>query len=300
MSPTVEVAEQTIDETGSRLSDLLVLIKPKIATMVVLATAVGYHLGSTSFVLLPLLHTLIGVLLAAAGASTLNMVWERDLDRRMDRTRNRPLPSGRMGTTETLLIGLALGLGGVAYLIATVNPLTAGLTAFTLAGYLLAYTPLKTRTSLCTVVGAVPGALPPVIGWAAASGQIGAGGWALFAILFLWQIPHFLAIAWIYREDYRKAGMPMLPVLDPHGVATGRQMALYSCAMIMASLTPSLVGVGGELYFIGALLLGLGFLASVLRFSIRPLTCRARQVFVLSLIYVPLLLGLLAFDKQIP
>ncbi len=296
MSPTAEIAEPL--DRASRLTDLITIAKPRIALMVALSTGAGYYLASPTFKLMPLLHTLLGVLLAAAGSSALNMVWERDLDARMNRTRERPLPSGRMTPRDVMLLGLLLSTVGSVYLWLAVGPLCAVLTVGTVLGYALVYTPLKTRTSLCTVVGAIPGALPPVIGWAAAQGQLGIGGWALFAIIFLWQIPHFLAIAWIYREDYRAAGMPMLPVLDPKGQVTGRQMVLYCIALIIASLTPGLVGLGGELYFIGALLLGLAFTATALRFSLSPMTATARTVFIFSLIYLPALLALLALDKQ--
>jgi protoheme IX farnesyltransferase len=235
----------------------------------------------------------VGTLLSSAGAAALNMVLERDADAKMERTKDRPLPAGRLSPGEALAFGTLLSAGGVAYLAAAVNLLTAGLAAAALASYLGLYTPLKRRTSLCTLVGAIPGALPPVMGWAAARGTLDVGAAALFLILFFWQLPHFLALAWMYREDYARAGQPMLPVAEPDGASTGRQVVLQTLALVVASSLPAGLGLAGPGYLAAALALGAGFLGFGIAFSTLRSRERAWRLFMASVTYLPLLLGAL-------
>ncbi|MBI1722429.1 MAG: protoheme IX farnesyltransferase [Gemmatimonadetes bacterium] len=275
----------------ARLADFLALTKPRITLLVVLTTSVGFlaAAGSSADLVL-LVHTLAGTALVAAAASALNQVAEREADAEMRRTARRPLPAGRLATGEAAVFGAALALSGALYLAAAVNPLASALAVLTAASYLLLYTPLKKVTSLATVVGAVPGAMPPMIGWAAARGTLGVEAWILFAIVFFWQMPHFLAIAAIYRHDYQRAGFRVLPVVDPAGASTGRQSALYGLALIPISLLPSFVGLAGPGYFFAALLLGIGFVLLSVRLALDPSSLgKARSLFRFSLIYLPLL-----------
>jgi protoheme IX farnesyltransferase len=220
-------------------------------------------------------------------------VAERRLDARMERTRNRPLPAGRMGVAEATVFGVALSAAGVAWLAVAVNLLTAAISAATIVSYLGIYTPLKTRTSLCTIVGAVPGALPPVMGWAAARGSLDMGALVLFMILFFWQLPHFIALAWMYREDYAKGGFPMLTVEDPTGASAGRQGVLQTLALLVVSLLPIGFGMAGEGYLVAALVLGTGFLGFGVAFAVERSRARASRLFLASVAYLPLLLGAL-------
>jgi heme o synthase len=281
-----------------RWADYVALAKPRVSIMVLLTVATGYLLGTAGAPdWAALVHTLVGTALVAAGASAWNQVLERDTDTLMRRTEGRPLPSGRLQPAEVAVLGTALAVGGVAYLAAALGqPVAALVAGVTFLGYVGLYTPLKRKTSLNTLVGAVPGALPPVIGWAAARGSLGVEGLALFLILFLWQVPHFLAIAWIYRDEYGRAGLCMLPVMDRGGSMTGRQMVGYCLALVPASLTPLVCGRAGLLYLGGALLLGVGFLTFALAFLQRPSLRRARGVLRASLVYLPLLLSLLLLD----
>jgi protoheme IX farnesyltransferase len=236
-------------------------------------------------------HALVGAALVAAGASALNQLMERDIDARMQRTKERPLPAGRLQPGEVLIFGLASVLGGVAYLALTLAHLLAAIVAaLTFLIYLFAYTPLKRRTPLNTVVGAISGALPPVIGWTAVCGSVSAETVCLFAVLFLWQVPHFLAIAWIYRADYCRAGLCMLPSVDPTGSITGRQMIGYCLALLAASLTLFVIGRAGLVYLASALFLGIGLLLCAVGFALRPSLARARTVLRASLVYLPALL----------
>jgi protoheme IX farnesyltransferase len=266
--------------------------------MALLTVAAGVWLaagGSPDWAILG--HTLFGAALVAAGSSALNQFWERDIDALMQRTENRPLPAGRLSPLEVLCVGTLLSAGGVLYLaLALKSPLAAAIAAMTLVSYVFIYTPLKRITSLNTLIGAVSGALPPVIGWAAVRGSIDPEIMAVFTIMFLWQVPHFLAIAWIYREDYNRAGLCMLPVLDRDGSMSGRQMTGYCLALIPVSLTPLVVGHAGPVYLIGALFLGAGFLASALAFAHAQSPRRARGVLRASLVYLPAILGLLLID----
>lgn len=283
----------------SRLADFVELTKPRIAIMVLFTVAAGFLLAKPATPdLTQLLHTLFGTALVASGASALNQLLERQSDSLMRRTEQRPLPTGRLGFWETLLFGWVLGLGGAAYLAFLVQSwLPAALAAITFVSYVFVYTPLKRLTTLNTLVGAIPGAMPPVIGWTAASGRLDPEALILFLILFLWQVPHFLAIAWIYREDYARAGLRMLPVVDREGRATGRQMVIYSLALLPVSLSVVMFSQGGWLYSLGALVLGLGFTRAALRFASDKSTPQARRVLHASLIYLPAMLGMLLLEN---
>jgi protoheme IX farnesyltransferase len=287
----------TLAASPSRLGVFLELTKPRITALVLVTAAVGYAVGAGrgldpfAFVAL-----LAGTAMVAGGASALNQYSERELDARMERTRRRPLPSGRVAPGEALGFGLAISIGGLAVL-AAINPLTALLGAVALTSYALLYTPLKRVTSLCTVVGAVPGAIPPLMGWAAARGSLSAGAWALFGILFLWQLPHFLAIGWMYREDYARGGFPMLTVTDPDGASTGRQMMLYSAALVPVTLLAGALASAGVGYLLGALALGILFFAGSARFFRKPSLAAARLLFLVSILYLPIVLGLMVFDR---
>jgi protoheme IX farnesyltransferase len=279
-------------------ADFVALTKPRVVLMVLVTTLMGYDVALTGPAdYLRMIHLLIGSLLAAGGTLALNQYRERDLDARMDRTRARPLPAGRLQPLEAWLFGVTLTLVGTAYLAALVNPLVALVTLATTILYLFAYTPLKRRTPLCTLVGAVAGALPPVAGWAAARGDVAPGAWVLFAILFLWQLPHTLAIARLYRDDYARAGVRVLPVVDPDGASTERQVVLACVALVSVSLLPAVAGWTGPIYLAGALVLGLAFSAVGVEQALVPSPRAARHVLLVSLIYLPLLLGLMAFDR---
>lgn len=282
------------------LGILAELTKARLTALVLITTVTGFFVGSTeSSHWLVGVHVLLGTGLLAAGAAALNEWWERDLDRLMLRTAIRPLPSGQMEPWVALVLGLTAALGGVAYLAVVVNGLTAGLGALALVSYVLVYTPLKRRTTLNTLVGAVPGALPPLMGWTAARGELGIGGLALFGILFWWQIPHFMAIAWLYRDQYARAGFRMLPVVDPHGRVTAGAAVVTSLLLWVTSLVPVAVGVSGLLYGLGALALGLMFLWASIAFARRMQQVQARLLFFASIVYLPLLLGLLMLDTAL-
>jgi protoheme IX farnesyltransferase len=276
----------------------LELTKPRITQLVLLTAAAGFYLGGGGAVdLLLLLHTLVGTALVAAGTNAFNQLRERDLDARMHRTRGRPLPSGRVSPRAAGVFAAVISFAGVVYLALAVNLLTAGLAALTLASYVLLYTPLKTKTSLNTLIGAVPGALPIVGGWTAAGGALGPAVLALFWILFLWQLPHFLALSWIYREDYRRGGFAMLAVEDPDGRQTGSMALLYAVALVPVSLLPTILGVTGARYFFGALLLGVAYTVAAAAMTRAVTTVRAWRVFLVSVVYLPALLTLMVLDK---
>jgi protoheme IX farnesyltransferase len=298
MNPTLEAVQTPVvpvTVSRSRAADFMTLTKPGITVMVAITAAVGFYVASQSgFDWRLFLHLTIGTLLSSAGASALNMLMERKLDALMDRTKGRPLPSGRMSATEAALFGGLLSAAGLAWLAVEVNLLTAGLSAATMFSYLALYTPLKTKSSVCTLVGAIPGALPPVMGWAAARGSLEMGGWILFLILFFWQLPHFLALAWMYREDYARAGFPMLPVEEPTGASTGRQVVLQTLALLVVSFLPYGFDLAGEGYLVASLLLGTGFLGFGVAFAALRTRERASRLFLASIAYLPLLLGALA------
>jgi protoheme IX farnesyltransferase len=284
--------------TRSTLYDYLELTKPRITLMVMLTALVGFVMASPRDVDgAALAAALLGTGLVAAGASCLNMLIERDIDARMLRTSQRPLPAGRLRPAEALAFGLGITAAGLVQLGWMSGGLAAAVAAVTWASYLFLYTPLKPRTSLSTVVGAFPGALPPVIGWVAARGTLDGGAFVLFAILFLWQIPHFLAIAWIYREDYARGGLPMLPVLDPEGRMTGRQAVANTIALALISLTPAVAGMTGRVYLVGAASLGLGFTALAVHAAVARTTTAARRLFLASLVYLTGLCTLLLVDR---
>lgn len=284
----------------TRLADYVELTKPRITLLVVITSLIGFFMGSASSGLqwIRLLHTLAATALVASGASTLNMYLERDLDRLMRRTANRPLPAGRVAPVRALAFGVLLSIAGVLYLTLATNLLAGALAAATVLSYVFCYTPLKRTSTLSTVVGAVPGALPPVGGWAAATGGITPAAFILFAIVFIWQLPHFLAIGRLYREDYARAGYPMLPVLDREGKTTGRHMVLWSLALIPVTLATTLLGLTGALYSIGALLLGLWFADASRRFLAQGTDKAARRLFFVSVAYLPLLWALMVLDKS--
>jgi protoheme IX farnesyltransferase len=283
---------------GHRLLDFLSLAKPRLNLLVLLTTLGGLYIAAPGGVGAALVfHTMLGTALVAGGAAALNQVWERDTDRLMRRTSRRPIASRRLRATEGAWFGILLGAGGIAELIVAVNITAAWVAAVTLISYVLFYTPLKTRSSLSTLVGAVPGALPPVIGWAAATGNIGLPAAVLFGIVFFWQMPHFLAIAWMYREDYARAGIPMLPVLDPDGHRTGRQALQYTLALGPVSLMPVLVGIAGAPYAATAVLLWAAMLWGSARFARHRSNEHARGLFALSLAYLSLLWGALIVDR---
>lgn len=267
--------------------------------MLVLVTALaGMYLASPEGVAFPvLLHALVGTALVAGGAAAFNQAWERHTDALMGRTRQRPIPAGRLASTESLWFASGLSVVGLLELAIFVNLLSAGVAALTLGTYVLAYTPLKRRTSLSTLVGAIPGALPPVIGWAAATGNITLPAIVLFGIVFLWQMPHFLAIAWLYRDEYAAAGIPLLPVLEPDGRRTGRQALLYAAALWPVSLLPTLVGLAGGAYIGIATVLGGILIVLSARFARERSMRSARRLFLFSIIYLPLLWGSLVADR---
>ncbi len=299
MIPPGEAAVGTLVRARRRaLVDFVALTKPRVIVMILVTTLVGYYVGLVGAPDWPrLVHVLIGTLLAAAGSMALNQYLERDTDSRMVRTRTRPLPDGRLQPPDALAFGILLAVGGVAYLVALVGTRAAAVTAATVVLYVLAYTPLKRRSPICTLVGAIPGALPPVIGWVAGRDELGAGAWVLFGILFLWQLPHTLAIGRLYREDYARAGLRVLAVLDVEGGRTERQIARSSIALLVVSLFPVVVGMAGPLYLAGALALGVMMLALGARAMRAPSRAAARRVLYGSLLYLPALLALLAVDK---
>ncbi len=292
-------AVQTRPRASAAAGDLMELVKARLSVLTVATAMAGFALGvRDTWTWLLLASTLVGTALSAAGAAALNQWWERDLDARMKRTQDRPLPAGRMNASDALLTGTVLSLSGVLCLALFANLLAAGLAAATIISYIFIYTPLKRVTSLNTIIGAVPGALPPLIGWTAARGSINAEGLTLFAILFLWQMPHFLAIAWLYRADYAQAGFKMLSENDETGAVTGRQAFIYALALLAVSLLPSVFFDYSAIYFYGALLLGAGFASMAANFAVSGGSIpAARWLFLGSIAYLPLLLGLMVLAR---
>ena len=283
---------------GTRSRDFVALAKPRLNMLVVASTLVGYAMADGEPLgMLAVCGLLLGTGLVAGGASSFNQVIERDLDALMRRTRMRPLPSQRLQPLEGLLFGTVITLAGVLLIVGSSNLLAGAVALATLVTYVAIYTPLKKRTSLGTVIGAIPGALPPIIGWAAVANELSLKAWVLFGIMFLWQLPHFLAIAWIYRDDYARAGFPLLPVIEPDGRSTGRQSVVYAAALVPLSLAPTLMHMAGVVYFTGALTLGLGFLWLTFRFARTRSMKDARQAFFGSLVYLPVLWILMIADK---
>lgn len=281
-----------------RLAAFLELTKPRITFLIVLTSAAGFALGSSAQIdYVAMGRAMLGIALLSSGIATLNQYMERDLDALMRRTANRPLPSGKLMPWEALVFGVGLTVFAEVYLAVLVNPLSALLGLTVISGYLFAYTPLKTKTSLSTLVGAFPGAVPPLIGWAAVRGDIGIEAWVLFAILFLWQFPHFLAIAWMYREDYSRAGILMLPVVEPDGRVTAQQIVVYTLLLLPVSLLPTALGTSGKVYLYGAIILGLLFLYSSVRAALSKSRQEARRLLLASVIYLPLLFILMVLDR---
>jgi protoheme IX farnesyltransferase len=277
--------------------DYFALTKPRLNLLVVLTSAAGYYLGApVAPSWLAMAPAVAGTALVAGGAAVLNQVYERDTDALMRRTRLRPLPDGRIQPEEARVFGASLAVAGLVLLAFTANATAAALAATTLVIYLVIYTPMKRQSPASTLVGAIPGALPPLIGWAAARGSLSAGGWALFAIVFLWQIPHFMAIAWMYRDDYRSAGFPMLPVVEPDGRRTGRQAVIYAVALLPVSLVPTFVGVSGQTYLAIAVVLGLGLVALAINFASARTDGGARALFFGSITYLPLIWAAMILD----
>jgi protoheme IX farnesyltransferase len=298
----MNLSTDTVDIAGAsvvrRLGDFFELTKPRIVLMVLVTAFVGFYVGSEKVPdYLRLLQMLLGTALAAGGTLALNQFLERDTDAVMERTRHRPLPDGRVQPREAAWFGAAITIAGLVYLALAVNVASAWVTAIVTLSYLLFYTPLKRRSSLCMLVGAVPGALPPVIGWVAARDELQVDAWVLFAIMFLWQVPHTLAIARLYREDFAKAGIQFLPVIEPDGSSTYRQIISHCTALLAVSLLPTLLGIAGAVYFAVAFVLGVGFLASGIRLAMESTIHGARRLLFASLIYLPVLLLVMALDR---
>src|SRR6478736_2079964 len=285
-----DVSTKAVATSSSRAwADFVTLTKPRVNTLVLVTTIIGFHLGNAGGAVdyALLFNTVLGTFLVAGGAAAFNQVLERDIDARMRRTMGRPLPDGRLSAREATWFAAALSATGLLQIGLGANWLAAGLAAATLGSYALVYTPLKRVTSLATVIRAVPGALPPMIGWAASRGSLSLEAWVLFAIVFFWQMPHVLAISWMYREDYERGGVRVLPVGDPGGRSTAFQMVNYSAALIPVSLLPTIVGLAGRVYFAGAIVLGIGMLALAIGFAQDRTTIRARRLFLASLVYLP-------------
>ena len=294
---TAEILTASANEKGwaAVFADLT---KARLTTLVLLTTLVGFYLGwHGPMDYLLMFNALAATSLVASGASALNQLLEREYDAKMPRTQNRPLPSGRLQPTTVMLFGGITSVAGLIYLALAVNLLTAVLGAVTLVSYLFIYTPLKRVTWVNTLVGAIPGALPPLMGWTAARNQLSGEGWALFAILAFWQLPHFFAIAWMYRDEYAKAGFVMLPHVDPDGRRTAQQSVSNTLALMLASLFPFVWHISGKYYLASAVILGAGFLFYAIQFSRQLTRARARQFFLASIIYLPLLLTALVLDK---
>lgn len=294
-----DVAAQAPSRVHSRTRDFVTLTKPRLNFLVLLTTAAAYSLGAgPDSRLIDLVHTLVGTFFVAGGAAALNQVWERQTDRLMRRTQWRPMANARMSVAHGTAFGIALSLAGAAELAYFINPLSAGVALFTTATYIFIYTPLKLRTSLSTLAGALPGALPAVIGWTAATNTLSIEAWVLFAIVFMWQMPHFLSIAWMYRDEYARAGMPLLPVIEPDGRSTGRQAVIYAAVLIPVSMLPTGVGLATAWYLVGAMVLGAMLMVMSLEFSVKRDLPTAKRLFFGSIIYLPILWALLVFDHR--
>jgi protoheme IX farnesyltransferase len=294
----MKIQTVSLPASRTRASDFLTLTKPRVNLLVVATALAGYYMGAGTDSQWPVLVSVVmGTALVSGGSAAFNQILERDTDAQMRRTRGRPMPDGRLQVAEAAPFAVALIGLGLAQLALGANLLTAGVAAATAMLYVFVYTPLKRRTSFATVVGAVPGAMPPLIGWTAARGALDPAGWPLFGIVFLWQLPHFLSIAWMYRDDYERGGFPMLPVVEPDGRSTGRQAMLYAAALLPASLAPTVLGLAGSAYFAGALALGLAFLGLTIRFGLLRTLGAARLLFAGSVLYLPALWILMIADR---
>jgi protoheme IX farnesyltransferase len=280
------------------VSDFAELVKARLTLLVLLTTAVGYYLGARGPINFPgLFHAVFGTALAAAGAAALNQWWERRLDALMHRTRSRPIPAGRMSPRDALILGCLLSVAGIVYLNVLCNSLSALLAAATIIIYIFAYTPLKRVSTFNTLIGAIPGALPPVVGWAAATGQADIGAWSLFAILFFWQMPHFFAIAWMYRDDYARAGFEMISKADNTGARSASQSVLFCMLLLIISGVPQFLGLVSAVYLLIELILNGAFIFVAMRFLRTQQAADARRLFLTSILYLPLLLGALVLTK---
>ncbi len=296
---TADVDEPKVIGARKRVAAFVELTKPRIAIMLVLTSAAGFYLGSTgTFDYVLFANSMISITLLAFGVATLNQYWERDLDPLMKRTATRPLPTGRVTPTEALVFGVLQCVVAELYLFLLVNPLTAFLGLIVIIGYVLVYTPLKTRTSVSTAIGAIPGALPPLMGWTAVANDITLAAWALFAMQFLWQFPHFLAIAWMYREEYAKAGILMLPVVEPSGKLTMRQIVMFTIMLLPVSLAPFFFGISGPIFLTAAIVLGILFLIASIQAARAKTNEKAKRLLLASVIYLPLLFIFMVADKR--
>jgi protoheme IX farnesyltransferase len=294
----IAIADRARLSPYDRISAYAELTKPRITFLVVLTAVAGFCMGSSSGIdYVRLINMSIGIGLLSSGLSTLNQYMERELDKLMKRTQARPLPTGKLLPAQAAVFGILLSVIATIYLAASINLLSALLGVITFATYLFVYTPLKVKTTLSTVLGAFPGAMPPFIGWVAATGTITVEAWILFAILFLWQFPHFLAIAWMYRDDYARAGIKMLPVVEPEGRVTAQQIISYTVLLVPVSLLPVAIGLAGSIYLVGAAVLGAGFLYFSARAALVRTAWQARQLLLASVIYLPMLFGLMVLNR---
>lgn len=296
---TVDIDAQKVIGARDRIAAFVELTKPRIAVLLVLTSAAGFYLGSVgTFDYVLFAKAMISITLLAFGVATLNQYWERDIDPLMKRTATRPIPTGRVTPTEALVFGILQCVVAELYLLLLVNPLTAFLGMIVIVGYVLVYTPLKTRTTVSTAIGAIPGALPPLLGWTAAADNITLGAWALFAMQFLWQFPHFMAIAWMYREEYAKAGILMLPVVEPSGRLTMRQIVMFTIMLVPASLAPFFFGISGPVFLTAAIILGILFLISSIQAARSKTNEQAKRLLLASVVYLPLLFIFMVADKR--
>lgn len=296
---TVEIRETKVISVREKLAAFFELTKPRIAFMLVLTSAAGFYLGSGGgFEVLLFINSMLGIAFLAFGVATLNQYWERKTDILMERTAKRPLPTQKITPNEALIFGIILCIIAESYLYFFVNGLTAILGTVVIVGYVLLYTPLKTRTSASTAIGALPGAMPPLMGWTSSANEITLGAWALFALLFLWQFPHFLAIAWMYKEQYAKAGIKMLPVVEPEGRITARQIVIFTILMLPVSIAPYFIGLTGLTYLIGASLLGIWFLFTSIEAARAKTVQKARKLLLVSVLYLPLIFALMVFNHN--
>ncbi len=299
MEAAAELQVERAISVRERIAAFVELTKPRIAFMLVLTSAAGFYVGSAgAFNYALFVNSMVGIALLAFGVATVNQWIEQRTDAMMDRTKGRPLPSGKITGNEALVFGATQIVVAELYLLLLVNGLTAAFGLVVIVGYLLLYTPLKTKTSASTAIGAIPGAMPPLMGWTAATGEVTLAAWVLFAIIFLWQFPHFLAIAWMYREDYAKAGILMLPVVEPEGKITARQIVMFAVMLLPVSLGPFFLGTSGLIYLIGAAILGIWFLVESIIMARTKTNEKARRLLMVSVIYLPLLFGLMVFDRN--
>jgi heme o synthase len=297
----IALPEGVLQAENSRASDFWELTKPRLTFLVLVTTFVGFCMGAQSGIdWILFVHTMMGTAFVAGGAAVLNQVLEKDFDALMKRTKDRPLPAGRLQVGEALLFGAALSVLGLFYLTFAVNLLTSTLAALTVGSYLFLYTPMKRLSPLCTIVGAVPGAIPPMMGWTAATGSIDAGAWILFTILFLWQMPHFYALAQLYREDYARGGFPMLSVVDKQGTRLGMHILVHTFLLIPVSVAPFFFGMTGKVYLVGALLLTLSFFAFSISAAYSRSTKSCKRLFLASIFYLPFILMLMVANKITP